>query len=158
MGDEQLAAEKLALAGGVVDQGVAVPLDPDALLIDGYDLAGRPTTIVDANGATTSLSYSPRGWLETRNVAGEPTIFDYDGVGQLSRVTRPDGSYLQYAYDDAHRLVGVQDDRGNTMVYTLDAIGHRVKEEAYDPGGTRTLLRQRVYDSFGRVHQSVGAQ
>jgi len=124
-----------------------------------YDLAGRPISITDPNGVVTTLTYWPRGWLDSRSIAGEMTTYDYDGVGQLDRLTRPDGSYLQYIYDDAHRLAQIQDDLGNRIVYTLDAIGHRIKEETFETGGTTPVrLRQQVYDSLSRLHQSVGAQ
>jgi YD repeat-containing protein len=28
----------------------------------------------------------------------------YDAIGQITRITRPDGSYLAYTYNDARRL------------------------------------------------------
>ena len=37
----------------------------------------------------TTLTYHPRGWLTTRTVGGEQTTYDYDGVGQLTKVTLP---------------------------------------------------------------------
>jgi len=124
-----------------------------------YDLAGRPTSITDPNGVVTTLTYWPRGWLDSRSIAGETATYDYDGVGQLDRATRPDGSYVQYTYDDAHRLTQIQDGLGNKLVYTLDAMGHRLKEEAFEPGATTPVrLRQQVYDALGRLHQSVGAR
>jgi YD repeat-containing protein len=123
-----------------------------------YDLNGRPTSITDPNNVVTTLTYWPRGWLHTRSVAGETTTYDYDGVGQLTTITQPDSSYLQYTYDGAHRLTQIQDGLGNKIAYTLDAMGNRVKEEARDPGGTLARVRQQVYDSLNRLHQSVGAQ
>ncbi|MFO1350160.1 MAG: hypothetical protein U1F68_05550 [Gammaproteobacteria bacterium] len=38
-----------------------------------YYANGRPLTIVDPNGVTTTLSYHPRGWLTSRTVGGETT-------------------------------------------------------------------------------------
>lgn len=46
-----------------------------------YDANGRPLTLIDANGLTTSLTYTPRGWLDSRSVGGETTGYTYDGVG-----------------------------------------------------------------------------
>ena len=88
--------------------------------ITSYDANGRPLTIVDPNGLTTTLSYHARGWLTSRNVGGETTIYDYDFVGQLTKVTLPDASFLQYTYDAAHRLTQIHDNLGNKIVYTLD--------------------------------------
>jgi YD repeat-containing protein len=123
-----------------------------------YDGNGRPTAITDPNGVVTTLTYHPRGWLTARTVAGETTVYDYDGVGQLTKVTQPDGSYVQYTYDGAHRLTQLQDGLGNKIVYTLDAMGNRIKEEARDPSNNLARTQQRVYDSLNRLHQTVGAQ
>ena len=126
--------------------------------ITAYDLNGRPTSITDPNGTVTALAYHLRGWLTSRTVGGETTTYDYDGVGQLTKVTMPDASYVAYTYDGAHRLTQLQDGLGNKIVYTLDAMGNRVKEEARDPSGQLARVKQQVFDSLNRLHQSVGAQ
>jgi YD repeat-containing protein len=73
---------------------------------------------------------------------------------QVGDITQPDGSTLNYAYDDAHRLVGMSDlSTGvslapigslcmqpanrfdNKIVYTLDAMGNRTGESNFDPSG-----------------------
>ena len=61
-----------------------------------YNADGRPTQITDANGVVTTLGYSPRGRLTSRSLAGETTGYDYDLVGNLSKVTLPDGSWVHY--------------------------------------------------------------
>ena len=123
-----------------------------------YDANGRPLSITDPNGTVTALTYHPRGWLTSRTVGGEQTTYDYDGVGQLTKVTLPDGSYVQYTYDGAHRLTQIQDGLGNKVVYTLDAMGNRIKEQAFDRVGQLARVKQQVYDSLNRLHQTVGAQ
>jgi YD repeat-containing protein len=123
-----------------------------------YDLNGRPLSITDPNGTLTTLTYAPRGWLTSRTVGGEATTYTYDNAGQLTRVTQPDGSYVQYTYDGAHRLTDLQDGLGNKIHYTLDNIGNRIKEDATDPSNTLARTQQRVYDSLNRLHQTVGAQ
>ncbi|MBD8658558.1 RHS repeat protein, partial [Oxalobacteraceae sp. CFBP 13730] len=37
------------------------------------------------------------------------TRLDYDGVGQIKKVSLPDNSIVTYDYDDAHRLIGIGD-------------------------------------------------
>jgi RHS repeat-associated protein len=98
-----------------------------------YDGNGRPLSITDANGVVTTLTYTPRGWLKTRTVnATQTTTYDYDGVGQVTKITQPDGSYLSYTYDAAHRLTDIADSAGNQIHYTLDAMSNRTKEETFD--------------------------
>ena len=108
-----------------------------------YDANGRPLTLVDPNAVATTLTYSPRGWLTTRTVAGYTTRYDYDGVGQIIKVTRPDNSSITYTYDAAHRLTDIADSLLNHIHYTLDPIGNRVKEEVFDAGSCQASCRLR---------------
>jgi YD repeat-containing protein len=126
-----------------------------------YDLNGRPLQIVDPNGLTTVLTYSPRGWLTSRAVSGnsvtETTTYNYDYAGQLTKVTQPDGSYLNYTYDAAHRLTDITDNLGNTVHYTLDNMGNRTTEAVKDPSNTLPRQINRVYDALNRLQTITGA-
>ena len=122
-----------------------------------YDAHGRPLTITDPNGLATTLAYDARGRLTSRSAGGETASYQYDGVGQLTRVTQPDGSYIAYTYDGARRLTGVADNLGNSIAYTLDAMGNRTREEVRDPASQLTQLRQRVFDALSRLAQDIGA-
>lgn len=121
-----------------------------------YDANGRPLSITDANGFVTTLTYSPRGWLTSRSVGSAITTYEYDNVGQLTKVTQPDGSFLAYTYDTAHRLTDITDNAGNKIHYTLDAMGNRIEEEVFDPANTLTQTRTRVYDALNRLQQEIG--
>lgn len=125
--------------------------------ITSYNANGRPLTIVDPNGLTTTLTYDARGRMTSRSVGGETTDYTYDGVGQLTLVTLPDNSTLAYTYDAAHRLTQVTDGLGNKIVYILDAMGNRTKEDVKDPAGTLAKTRSRVYDALNRLAQDIGA-
>jgi YD repeat-containing protein len=128
--------------------------------LSNYDANGRVGRIVDPNGATTDLAYAPRGWLTSKTVTApgiaETTSYDYDGAGQLTKVTLPDGSYLAYTYDDAHRLTDVADGAGNHIHYTLDVRGNRTADEVRDPAGVLTRQISRVFDSLSRLQQITG--
>ncbi len=122
-----------------------------------YDADGRPAQITDANGVVTTLTYKPRGWLASRSTAGETTIYDYDTVGNLTKVTLPDGSWVAYTYDDAARLVGVDDNLGDSIDYQLDLMGNRVMESVYDPQQALRKSMQRVYDGMNRIFRELGS-
>ena len=126
--------------------------------ITAYNAHGQPLTIVDANGLTTTLTYDERQRLKTRTVGNETTSYDYDSVGQLTRVTLPDGSFLSYTYDDAHRLTGIQDNLGNRVAYTLDAMGNRTQEQMFDPANQLAQKRSRIYSNLNRLFRELGAQ
>jgi YD repeat-containing protein len=120
-----------------------------------YSPAGLIEELIDANGLVTTLTYDARQRLTSLDSGGETTTYTYDPAGQLTRVTRPDGSYLAYTYDAAHRLIKTQDDQGNSLTYTLDAIGNRIKEEAHDPSGQLARSQSRVYDALSRLQHLV---
>ncbi len=66
--------------------------------ITAHDAAGRPLTIVNPNGLTTTLSYDLRGRLTQQSLSDgsttRTTLYSYDPVGSLIRVTQPDGSFI----------------------------------------------------------------
>ena len=76
-----------------------------------YTDRGQPGKIIDPNGIETILTYHARGWLLAATVkdpSGNPaldatTTYTYDAVGQVTRITSPDSSYLDYIYDAARR-------------------------------------------------------
>jgi len=125
--------------------------------IAAYNAHGQPTTLVDPNGLTTTLAYDLRQRLTSRSVGGETTGYEYDGVGQLTKVTLPDASFLSYSYDAAHRLTGMQDNLGNRIAYTLDAMGNRTQEQVFDPASNLAQTRSRVYSNLNRLFQEIGA-
>ena len=102
-----------------------------------YDAAGRLTSMTDPNGVVTAMTYDVRGRLTSRTTAGEVTTYTYDAAGQLTDVDLPDGASLAYVYDAAHRLTEIHDGLGNKIVYTLDGMGNRTSEQAFDALGAR---------------------
>jgi RHS repeat-associated protein len=142
-----------------------------------YDKNGRITRAKDANGTLTDFTYHPRGWLATRtvraNASGFPSTDDatttlaYDAVGNVTRVTQPDGSYLNYGYDAAHRLLTVTDNLGNTLDYCpggvgtancLDGAGNRVVEETRNGASVVKRTLRRTYDQLGQLTSQINAQ
>lgn len=125
--------------------------------ITDYNAHGQPLSITDPNGLVTTLTYDVRLRLTSRSVGGETTSYQYDGVGQLTKVTLPDGSFLSYTYDAAHRLTQITDNLGNKIVYTLDLMGNRTQEQVFDPANALAQTRSRVYNSLNRLTQEIGA-
>jgi YD repeat-containing protein len=127
-------------------------------LLSNYDAHGQPGQITDPNGVITTFSFSPRGWLTSRSVAGEVSTYGYDGVGQLISATQPDGVTLTYTYDAGHRLTGIHDNAGNSIAYVLDLRGNRISEQVLDSNGALSRQVTRVYDTINRVQKVTGAQ
>jgi YD repeat-containing protein len=121
-----------------------------------YDANGRVGHMTDANGLVTELTYTVRGWLASKTVGGEITSFKYNSLGQLTQMILPDSSTVDYTYDTAQRLTGVADSLGNSVTYTLDAMGNRVNEQVKDAGGTLARQTSSVFDKLGQLKQQTG--
>lgn len=118
--------------------------------IGSYDGDGRITRIIDANGISTDMTYTARGWLATRTVGSSIIRFTYTPYGAVQTVTDPDGVITTYGYDTAHRLQKITDALGNYIQYTLDAAGNKTSEQIYDSSG---LLHKQVTGTFNTLGQ-----
>ncbi|MBB5944503.1 YD repeat-containing protein [Xanthomonas arboricola] len=73
-------------------------------------------------------------------------------------MTDPDGTFVTYCYDDAHRLTDVTDGAGNTIHYTLDPSGNRAKEDIKDASGNLTHTLSRLYNRIGQLATQATAE
>jgi YD repeat-containing protein len=125
-----------------------------------YKPDGKVGKIVAPNGTTTTYTYTVRGLVEATSVydgeTTETTAYEYDGVGQLKKVTMPDGAFVSYGYDAAHRLTSIGDTLGNTITYTLDLSGNRLKEQTTDPTGSLERKISRVFNTLDQMTQQTG--
>jgi RHS repeat-associated protein len=122
-----------------------------------YNAYGQPLTITDPNGVLTTLSYDARERLTSSQTATETSSFAYYSTGLVQTVTLPDSSNVQFTYDGAHRLTQLSDGAGNSVRYTLDALGNHTAESAYDPGNTLSRTQSRVYNTLSELSQIIGA-
>ncbi len=122
-----------------------------------YNANGQPLTLTDANGVVTTLTYDVRQRLTSRQVGTETTSFAYYPTGLLQQVTLPDGSYLTYTYDAAHRLTQITDADGNKVVYTLDVMGNHTAENLYDPSNALARTHSHVFNSLNQLYKDLTA-
>jgi RHS repeat-associated protein len=122
-----------------------------------YDAAGRVLSETEPNGLVTAYSYDARGRLVSLNRGGEVSGFSYAPTGQLTGATLPNGFQVNYSYDAAQRLTGATDNRGNSVSYTLDAMGNRTREEVRDGTGAIALVTGRIIDSLNKVAAIQGS-
>jgi RHS repeat-associated protein len=91
--------------------------------------------------------------------------------GNVDRVTSPNGRYIQFTYDDQHRITQLQDNIGRTVTYTYDSptdtgrltqvtdVNNGIWIYTYDTAHQMTSIRdardilylQNEYDANGRV-------
>jgi RHS repeat-associated protein len=122
-----------------------------------YNAHGQPLTITDSNGIVATLTYDLRSRLTTKQVGTETTSYSYYPTGLLEQVMQPDGSYALFTYDAAHRLTQISDGLGNSIQYTLDAMGNRTAEKSYDPASVLQRTHTRVINGLNEVYQEINA-
>ncbi|MBK8972596.1 MAG: RHS repeat protein [Hahellaceae bacterium] len=129
--------------------------------LDNYSEMGLPQTVTTPDGTVTELTYDWRGQVLTRTVKSTQgdalTGFTYDPKGQLTRITLPDGTYMDYVYDPIGRLTDVSNAAGETISYTLDAMGNRTQIDIKDGADALFYRQQQVFDELGRLIKALGA-
>lgn len=126
--------------------------------LSNFDSFGNPQTVIDANNVTTTLSYTAQGWLESVSTAGSTTRFEHDAIGQITKVSRGDGSWLEYTWNDARRLSKITNNLGESVAYTYDTMGNRTSQALRDASNSLTQQQSWVYDELGRLLRAVGAE
>jgi len=111
-----------------------------------YDSRGLLTQATYADGITT-YTYDGHANLHTATDASGTTTMDYDAADRLTKVTYPDGKFLQYGYDTNGRRAQTVDHNGFTVNYTYDVVGRL----AFVRDGNAALIAAYGYDSAGRL-------
>ena len=125
--------------------------------LSNFDVLGHPQTVVDANNVSRDLTYTSQGWLASISTVGSTTGFAYNAVGDITQITRGDGSSLTYTWDDARRLTAITNNLGEKIEYSLDAMGNRTAQRLKDASGSLTQQNTWIYDELGRLLKSIGA-
>jgi len=123
--------------------------------LDRFDGNGRPLTIRDANNVVLTTTWHPRGWLLSSSINSLNTGYERDAVGQLTSLTRPDGSKALYGYDAARRLVSVGDLGGRTMTHTLDNLGNITQTVWTNADNSVARRSVSSFDTLGREQRST---
>lgn len=125
--------------------------------LSNFDTYGNPQTVTDPNGVVATFTYTPQGWLASSTIGTSTTSYIYNEVGDVLQITLADGNFIKYTYDNARRLVGVRNRLGESINYTLDAMGNRTAMWVKNNTGTLVRQQQQAFDELGRLIKSVGA-
>jgi len=160
-------ASRLSIAGATIpttyayDAAGRLITTTDALSgtsVTEYDILGRRTATINAEGQRTTYAYDAAGRLITTTAnfvdgsfsASYPdedvqTVIHYNALGQRMAQTDALGHTTQFTYDGAGRLHEQIDPLGHITHYTYDALGRRTA--VTDPDGVVTTYH---YDALGR--------
>jgi RHS repeat-associated protein len=112
---------------------------PDRQTIDyAYDANGNLTSITPSGRQASTFTYDTvnQPLTLTQPNAGDgltQTSYSWDKDGDLTGITRPDGSTIDYGYDSAGRAESVNSSDGQT-IFTYDSTSGKVTS-ATGPGG-----------------------
>ena len=155
--------------------GVSQPLSTGVTATTAYAYdqsvtGGVANTVTSANGVTTTSVFDQSG-RKLRDVVTDPddatesvtTSYAYDAHGQVTSVTREDGSVVRYAYDAVGNVVSERYFASATaatpeiaITYTYTDGGSRMEsaEQVTGSGETQqSVTTSYSYDQYGRVTQ-----
>jgi len=97
-----------------------------------------------------SQPYAPNGTIYW-------TTYAYDGLGRTTKVTAPDGSVTQYAYQG--NMVTATDPAGKWKKFTMDAFGNLTQVDETDPtlGAVSTYYTYDILNHLTQVRMPRGA-
>lgn len=132
---------------------------PDRITKMGYDLAGRPVSMIRgyASGSpvTESVTYTANGLPQSlTDAAGNVSIIVYDGFDRSGRLRYPNATgggtsttdYQEYGYDAASNITAYRTRANQTFTATYDNLNRSTARTA--PVGTDSVAY--TYDNLGR--------
>lgn len=111
-----------------------------------YDLNNRPVEMLYPDRRRATLRYNKRGELvELKDWTGT-TSYERDNLGRLTKVTDPEGHETGYSYDGVGNRTGISYPDGSTVSYAFDK-NNRIKKITEG----EEVLAQYTYDAAGRL-------
>ncbi|MBF9263518.1 RHS repeat-associated core domain-containing protein [Paracidovorax cattleyae] len=139
----------------------------------GYPFGPKPLEVQNPLGHTTSYYYQdgylsymrrpndvsydivsgadPRRLVTQVSSSGLSWNYQYNQIGKISRKSEPSGYYVDYFYDDAHRLSTWRDNRGGSGRYAYDGFNNVLLSEVKDAAGKVVWLEQKKYNTFNQL-------
>ncbi len=112
-----------------------------------YDANGFPIKILDPNSVERDITYDSHEKIIVDTTGVNTNMqkdidYTYSANGLLTRYEPVDGPLYTYAYDDAHRLISLDDGQLRYKIYTyaLDTQGSHTDEYIYDCGNLANCL------------------
>ena len=115
-----------------------------------YDVNGNVLTVTDSHGTITRTYDALNRVASYTDTYGKVIRYEYDAVGNLSKIIYPDNTAVTYAYDANHNLVRVTDWANRVTAYTYDENNRVIGVTKPDGSVTTT-----VYDNKQRVTSTV---
>ena len=110
-----------------------------------YDVDGQLTTVTDAIGRQTVLTYNTSGHVtQASDPFGRTAMFEYDGLDNLTAITDMGGYRSDLTYDADVYLTSVSNPRGQWDFLIEPADGIVANSDAYPPPGDAMWENYRI--------------
>ena len=113
-----------------------------------YDANGNRTQMVDSSGTTTSTYDELNRLTSVTDSFGQTVTYEYDGVGNITRLIYPGNKDVDYTYDNGERMQTVTDWLGGTTTYSYNVASQ--VEQIDHSNSTKTTIS---YDDAGRLQR-----
>ena len=123
---------------------------PEGAVSYTYDANSNVLTVIDSHGTITRTYDALNRVTSYTDTYGKVIRYEYDAVGNLSKLIYPDNTAVTYAYDANHNLIRVTDWANRVTSYTYDENNRVVGVTKPDGSVTTT-----VYDNMQRVTSTV---
>jgi YD repeat-containing protein len=132
----------------------------------GYDTGNRATTVTDALNQVTTYRYDANSQLLSVSAPAVGGVvstisYQYDGTGNVTRITDAEGRAVVMDYDGAGNVVRQTDAAGNVVRRGYNAQNQLLMETVATAGepASNTPATHYVYDSSGtRLRFSISAE
>lgn len=118
-----------------------------------YDNLGRLTSASITGGGAMTRTWDALGRLtsETQNPLAKTVSYQYDLAGRRTRLTWPDGFFVNYDYNTAGDLTAIRENGATDwlmVAWNYDNLGRRTAQN-----GSNGAKSSWTYDSAGRLSQ-----
>lgn len=96
-----------------------------------------PSKVTVPDGRVCTFTLDERGLRTAADLAGRKFAYQYDGNGNLAKVTGPDMGLWTYSYDDRGNVTGIQDPEGRQTTTEYNVMDLPVKISAGVGKGVR---------------------
>lgn len=84
-------------------------------------------------------------------------VSDPTAVGDVTKITEPDGSYFTYTFDNARRLTKVTGRDRETISYTYNLFGNKTAEMIKSSSAAIVFSQAQTFEELGRLLKNIGA-
>lgn len=101
-----------------------------------YDSSGRKYKEINGTGVETEKTFDSLGRIATVKSGASLATYQYDAVGNITKVSYSDGTFEAFSFDSENRLASYTGVDGVKKSYTFDSLGRMARKDLRDASNT----------------------